>query len=73
MGGDGRTSAKLRDPEVTAGRHKVWAVVRVKAKDMKEAWCLTAIDAERARDQLATTLSPQTAATSRGGARGDAC
>jgi len=37
---------KLRDAEVTAGRHKVPAVVCVKAKNMKEAWCLAASNAE---------------------------
>ncbi len=31
---------------MTAGRHRVGAVVCVKAKDMKEAWCLAASDAE---------------------------
>jgi hypothetical protein len=40
---DGRASSG--DAEVTAGRHKVGAVVCVKAKDMKEAWCLAASDA----------------------------
>src|ERR1035438_6024446 len=44
-GGGGR-ARRLRDAEVTAGRHKVGAVVCVKAKDMKEAWCLAASDAE---------------------------
>lgn len=43
MGGRAR---KLRDAEVTAGRHKAGAVVRVKAKEMKEAWCLAASNAE---------------------------
>lgn len=37
---------KLRDAEITAGRHKVPAVVCVKAKNMKEAWCLAASNAE---------------------------
>jgi hypothetical protein len=37
---------KLRDAEVTAGRQRVAAVVCVKAKDMKEAWCLAASNAE---------------------------
>ena len=37
---------KLRDAEVTAGRHKVPAVVCVKARNMKEAWCLAASNAE---------------------------
>ena len=50
--GKGGRARKLRDAEVTAGRHKVGAVVCVKAKDMKEAWCLAASNAEatRARD-----------------------
>lgn len=42
--GKGGRARKLRDAEVTAGRHKVGAVVCVKAKDMKEAWCLAASD-----------------------------
>jgi hypothetical protein len=37
--GTGGRARKLRDAEFTAGRHKVGAVVCVKAKDMKEAWC----------------------------------
>ena len=37
---------KLRDAGITAGRHKVPAVVCVKAKNMKEAWCLAASNAE---------------------------
>ena len=45
VGKEGR-ARKLRDAEVTAGRHKVSAVVCVKARDMKEAWCLAASDAE---------------------------
>ncbi len=40
--GKGGRARKLRDAEVTTGRHKVAAVVCVKAKDMKEAWCLAA-------------------------------
>jgi hypothetical protein len=35
---------KLRDAEVTAGRHQVGAVVCVHARDMKEPWCLAASD-----------------------------
>src|SRR5208337_4161325 len=44
--GTGGGARKLRDAEVTAGRHKVGAVVCVKARDMKEAWCLAASNAE---------------------------
>ncbi|TXT42262.1 MAG: transposase IS4 family protein [Methylocystaceae bacterium] len=44
--GKGGRARKLRNAEVTAGRHKVGAVVCVKARDMKEAWCLAASDAE---------------------------
>jgi len=43
--GKGGRACKIRDAEVTAGRHKVGAVVCVKARDMKEAWCLAASDA----------------------------
>jgi hypothetical protein len=44
--GKGGRARKLREAEVTAGRHKVGAVVCVKARDMKEAWCLAASSAE---------------------------
>ena len=44
--GAGGRARKLREAEVTAGRHRVGAVVCVKAKNMKEAWCLAASDAE---------------------------
>jgi hypothetical protein len=44
--GKGGRARKLRDAEVTAGRHKVPAVVCVKARDMKQAWCLAASNAE---------------------------
>jgi len=44
--GTGGRARKLRDAEVTAGRHRVAAVVCVKAKDMKEAWCLAASNAK---------------------------
>jgi hypothetical protein len=44
--GTGGRARKLRDAGVTAGRHKVPAVVCVKARDMKEAWCLAASNAE---------------------------
>jgi hypothetical protein len=40
--GKGGRARKLRDAELTAGRHKVGAVVCVHAKDMKEPWCLVA-------------------------------
>src|SRR6202453_691187 len=42
--GKGGRARKLRDAEVTAGRHKVSAVVCVHARDMKEPWCLAASD-----------------------------
>jgi hypothetical protein len=45
VGASGR-ARKLRDAEVTAARHRVRAVVCVKAKNMKEAWCLAASNAE---------------------------
>ena len=44
--GKGGRARKLRDAEVTAGRHKVGAVVCGKAREMKEAWCLAASNAE---------------------------
>jgi hypothetical protein len=44
--GKGGRARKLRDAEITAARHKVGVVVCVKAKDMKEAWCLAASNAE---------------------------
>ena len=44
VGASGR-ARKLRDAEVTTARHKVGAVVCVKAKQMKEAWCLAASNA----------------------------
>jgi hypothetical protein len=40
--GKGGRARKLRDAELTAGRHKVGAVVCVHAKDMKDPWCLVA-------------------------------
>jgi hypothetical protein len=43
--GTGGRARKLRDVEVTAGRHQVASVVCVKAKDMKETWCLGASNA----------------------------
>jgi len=44
--GKGGRARKLREAEVTAGRHKVGAVVCVHAKNMKEPWCLAASDGE---------------------------
>jgi len=44
--GKGGRARKLRDAEVTAGRHKVGAVVCVHARGMKEPWCLAASDGE---------------------------
>ena len=44
--GTGGRARKLRNAEVTAGRCKVGAVVCVKAKNMKEPWCLAASNAE---------------------------
>jgi hypothetical protein len=44
--GKGGRARKLRDAEVTAGRHKVGAVVCVHARDMKAPWCLAASNAE---------------------------
>jgi hypothetical protein len=44
--GTGGRARKLRDAEITAGRHKVGAVVCVHAKNMKEPWCLAASDGE---------------------------
>jgi len=44
--GKGGRARKLRNAEVTAGRHKVGAVVCVRARDMKEAWCLATNNAE---------------------------
>src|ERR1022692_261867 len=50
--GKGGRARKLRDAEVTAGRHRVAAVVCVKAKDMKEAWCLAASNAEASAREI---------------------
>jgi Transposase DDE domain len=44
--GVGGRARKLREAEVTAGRHKVGAVVCVHAKNMKEPWCLAASDGQ---------------------------
>lgn len=51
VGKNGR-ARKLKDAEVTAGRRRVGAVVCVKAKDMKEAWCLAASSAEATARQI---------------------
>jgi hypothetical protein len=45
VGKNGR-ARKLRDAEVTSGRHRVGAVVCVHAKGMKAAWCLAASNAD---------------------------
>ncbi len=62
--GKGGRARKLRDAEVTAARHKVGAVVCVKAKEMKEAWCLAASNAEATaradRELLRQTLDDRT-------------
>src|ERR1039458_2685865 len=50
--GKGGRSEELRGAEVTAGRHKVGAVVCVKARDMKDAWCLAASDAEASAREI---------------------
>ena len=42
--GKGGRARKLRDAEITAARHKVGAVVCVKAVGMKDAWHLAASD-----------------------------
>jgi DDE family transposase len=44
--GNGGRARKLREAEVTAGRHRVGAVVCVHANNMKEPWCLAASDGE---------------------------
>jgi hypothetical protein len=44
--GTGGRARKLRNAEVTSGRQSVGAVVCVKAKDMKEPWCLATSHAE---------------------------
>ena len=46
MDRQGRTSAQAAGRRGYGGPHKVGAVVCVKAKDMKEAWCLAASNAE---------------------------
>lgn len=51
VGASGR-ARKLRDAGVTAARHKVGAVVCVKAKKMKEAWCLAASNAEASAREI---------------------
>ena len=44
--GIGGRARKLRDARVTAAQYQVGAVVCVHAKDMKDAWCLAASDAD---------------------------
>jgi hypothetical protein len=46
--GKGGRARKLRDARVTAKKQSVGAVVCVKAKGMKECWCLAVSDAEAA-------------------------
>ncbi len=55
--GTGGRARKLRDAEVTTGRHKVGAVVCVKAKDMKEAWRLAASKAEATAREIINAYS----------------
>jgi hypothetical protein len=55
--GTGGRARKLRDAEVTTGRHKVGAVVCVKAKDMKEAWCLATSNAEATAREIINAYS----------------
>jgi len=55
--GKGGRACKLRGAEITAGRHKVAAVVCVKAKDMKEAWCLAASDATASAREIIDTYA----------------
>ena len=50
--GAGGRARKLRDAEVTSGRHRVGAVVCVKAKDMKEPWCLATSHAEATASEI---------------------
>jgi Transposase DDE domain len=50
--GVGGRARKLRDAEVTAGRHKVGAVVCVHAKNMKEPWCLAASDGKASAREI---------------------
>ena len=50
--GKGGRPRKLRDAEMTAGRHKVRAVVCVHAKNMKEPWCLATSNAEASTREL---------------------
>ena len=50
--GKGGRAHMLRGTEVTAGRHKVGAVVCVHAKGMKEAWHLAASDAKLSARQI---------------------
>jgi hypothetical protein len=50
--GKGGRAHKLRDAEISAARHKVGAVVCVKAAAMKEAWHLAASDGALAAPQI---------------------
>jgi hypothetical protein len=44
--GKGGRARMLRDARVTTDEHPVGAVVRVHAKDMKDAWCLATHNTE---------------------------
>ena len=55
--GKGGRACKLKGAEVTAGRHKVGAVVCVKARDMKEPWCLAASDAKASARAIIDTYA----------------
>jgi hypothetical protein len=50
--GKGGRARKLRDAEITAARHKVGAVVCVKAVGMKEPWHLAASDGSLSAPQI---------------------
>jgi hypothetical protein len=55
--GKGGRARKIRDAEVTAGRVKVGAVVCVKAKDMKDAWCLAASNGDATAREIVNAYS----------------
>lgn len=55
--GKGGRAHKLRDAEISAARHKVGAVVGVKAAAMKEAWHLAASDGSLSASQITTLYS----------------
>ncbi len=63
--GKGGRARKLRDARVTAKGQQVSAVVCVRARGMKECWCLAASDAEASTAELANhyakrwTIEPQ--------------